>query len=161
MKRGAQTGAVFLPSFAQLARDTTLCPVLPRRESDGFEVDDSRFPLVVLWFPTAVLSTPEAAIDAHLLELSRLEGRGPFVLVSDTSGAHPQDAVSRRRFFEGVRAFNERARGDLLAEALVVDSLAVRGVVTAYRWFVPASDYSTKVFNQLEGAVSWAESFLP
>ncbi len=123
----------------------------------GFEVDSSRYPIAVIRYPTAPVEV--SAIDRYREVLEELARYGRFVVIADLRNAHPQTAKVRLAFFKMLSEFDYGPASELSGEAIVVNTALLRGVVTAYRWFV-RQPYPSRVFSDLDSALAWAQEYI-
>jgi hypothetical protein len=96
-------------------------------------------------------------VDEFLAALTSIANRGPFVTIADARHSTSLDAALRRKLFEGLGLIH--AKGNWLAEAIVLDSPVLRGIVTAYSW-VRAAKAPLRVFATPEEADAWTRELL-
>lgn len=98
-------------------------------------VDSSMWPLVRIVYPPSFDDADYRKLIARLNEL--LDRKQPFVLLQDTRGGGTPNAVQRKLttewYVEREAALKQYVRGS----AMIVQSAAVRGVITALLWVKP------------------------
>lgn len=105
------------------------------RRGPAIELDEARWPLVLITFRGVV---PDTEFDAYLDGLERILLRGgPAVAVVDTREAGLLPGAQRRKQAEWYRDRAEALRSTNLGTAFVIDSTAIRGVLTAMLWLAP------------------------
>ncbi len=97
----------------------------------GYEIDDSRFPLVVVRF--VGLLTDED-FRAYLERAEAVRSRGPNAAILDATHAGYLPARQRRMQAEWMKRHREMLRRNSLGSAFVVPSPLIRGVLTAILW---------------------------
>jgi hypothetical protein len=100
----------------------------------GIEVDRRRYPLVVVHIGRTYSEAAWSEMAAHLVELVR---QGPYGLVSDTRGSAIPTPLQRRWVSRYYAEHDRDVRKNLLAAAVVADSMIARGVLTALQWVRP------------------------
>jgi hypothetical protein len=121
-------------------------------ERMGYDIDDSRWPLLVAR-ATQYLSDP-AALDASYRKLeSLLQREQRFLLVFDMRGASSSSS-RRRRFLEWGETHADALTRLLVASAIVAASSIERGFVTAALW-VRTPAFPMRVFASSAEAEAW------
>ncbi len=102
----------------------------------AIEVDESRWPLVVIRWPRGPVT--DADVEALIaLSLGHLARRERFASLHDGVRATGLDGRQRRRMADHVNAYRKPLGEWHVAAAIVVDSAIVRGIVTAINWLSP------------------------
>ena len=124
----------------------------------GLEIDDSRWPLVVVsWLGTTVTASE---IDRFLQKGDEhLARREPYVALHDGVRATGIDAAQRKRLAAHVDANRAALAKYCVAAAIVASSPIVRGIVTAVNWMSPPP-MSQRVFGTRANAESWLRELL-
>jgi hypothetical protein len=123
----------------------------------GIEVDRRRYPLVVMRFGRTFSDAAWQEMAAHLVELVH---KGPYGLVSDTRGSAIPTPLQRRwvsRYYEG---HDREIRANMLAAAVVGDSVIARGVLTALQWLRPMP-HPLRVVATLSEGEEWVLGHFP
>jgi hypothetical protein len=122
----------------------------------GYEVDDSRFPLVIVRYRGLL---DDEAFEAYLQRLQEVRSRGPNVAVLDATHAGYLPASQRRRQAEWLREHAGMMRDNSLGTAFVIPSTLIRGVLTAILWIVPMPGPHVVVETHEQGE-EWARARL-
>ena len=117
----------------------------------------SEFPLVTVRFRGAQTLTEFEGYLAALAELYR-EGR-PFGLVCDSRGAEAPPAVHRKLQADFIAQHGRLIRSLNLGTAFVIDSVLLRGALTAILWLQPLP-CPHFVSGDVEEARRWARARL-
>ncbi len=121
-------------------------------EPMGYEIDDSRWPLLVARV-TKHLDDPEAA-DASYRKLEGiLQREQRFLLVFDMRGAS-SSSTRRRKFAEWCKRHAGSLERLLVASAIVAASSLERGFVTAALW-LDTPPWPMRVFASSTEAETW------
>lgn len=121
-------------------------------ERMGYDIDDSRWPLLVAR-ATQYLNDPVAA-DASYRALERILKRDErFLLVFDMRGASSTSA-RRRKFVEWGERNSEALTRLLVAGAIVAATSMERGFVTAALW-LRTPPFPMRVFADAVDAEAW------
>jgi hypothetical protein len=117
-------------------------------------IDESKWPFVVVTMPSEALSNDE--LERHMDTLSLFWKRGqPFVLIVDVRFAPPLEAPQRRIVAERLDLLTDKAPGVLRGNAVVLNNTVQRGIVKVLTWLTKRS-YSMEPFGSLEDALAWA-----
>ena len=113
-------------------------------------------------WPVVVVTVRGAPPEAELRETytrltSESARRGPFALVIDASELSPRaiDAKARRMISSVASVHVHALAGALRAEAYVLPSSWLRGVLTAIHWLVRPWPWRTRVFATRGEAFDW------
>lgn len=118
-------------------------------------VDDSGWPLVRVRFPQTIT---DEAWSEYLGVLERFpDRREPYVTLTDGRGAPSPNASQRKLAAELIAREAERTKRWSVANAVVIDSALLRGVITAIEWAAP-SPVPMKSFASLEEAAAWLDA---
>ena len=118
----------------------------------AIEIDDSAWPLVRVRFDQE-LSNQEW--DRYLEQMSRYpDRREKYVTLTDGRRAATPDAGQRKRASELIAREHERTVRWNVANAVLVASPIIRGVITAIEWASP-SPVPLKSFGGPEEAHAW------
>jgi hypothetical protein len=118
----------------------------------AYELDTSRWPLVVLT-PTTAVRDP-VALDGMYAALERLLSREKrFLFLFDMRGG-ASDAQRRKRFIDWVARHNDAISRYAIATAVVVGTAMERGFVTAATWVVN-TPCPVRVFGDMVDAEAW------
>jgi hypothetical protein len=123
----------------------------------GIEVDRRRYPLVVMRFGKTFSDAAWQEMAAQLVELVR---QGPYGLLNDTRGSAIPTPLQRRWVSRYYEEHDREIRANLLAAAVVGDSMVARGVLTALQWFRPLP-HPLQVFATLSDGEEWVLRHFP
>jgi hypothetical protein len=123
----------------------------------GIEVDRRRYPLVVLHIGRTYSEAAWEEMGARLVELVC---QGPYGLISDTRGSAIPTPLQRRWVSRYYERYDREVRANLLAAAVVGDSLVARGVLTALQWLRPLP-HPLRVFATLSDGEEWVLGHFP
>lgn len=103
-------------------------------------MDERSWPLVTsTWFGTSTEPLVEQFFRHTDGQLDRANARGEkIVLIADTYGASPPPAKVRRRIAELSSAQGPRSEPLVLVSVTVIQSVLIRGAVTALSWIDPS-----------------------
>ncbi len=101
-----------------------------------------------------------AEVQEFLDESTRLIGkREPYAIVMDMSKMSAASAEQRKMAADWTAQHNDSLRKYTVAQAYVVNSTFVRGLLTAIYWMTPPP-YPYKFLGNLEHAYAWAAEML-
>lgn len=124
----------------------------------SFLVDPSAFPLVRITLEGTI---DDDAFRRYLDECTLLLNRGlPYAIVMDASRAGSAGSPQRRMQADFMREHHDRMRTFCMGCAFVIDSMVVRGMMTAVLWLQPMPCPHVVVSRVVE-AESWCRSRLP
>lgn len=123
----------------------------------GIELDDSRYPLVIMH---AGASYTQADWNQLLKRITELIETGPFGLINDTRGSAMPDPLQRRSIAKMYMDHETKVRRNFLASGIVGSSSLVNGVLTALNWLKPPP-HAVKVFLSLDAAEAWVLGHFP
>jgi hypothetical protein len=123
----------------------------------GLDVDESDWPIVLVRTPVE----PSIENTQRLLDATdRLFAKKtPFALVIDARRSRFPGAVVRRMLAEYQRDHEDEFRRYVVADANVVSSPMLRGVVTAVNWLAPPT-HPVRTFESVGEALVWAREQL-
>ncbi|HET6332125.1 MAG TPA: hypothetical protein VFG30_02885 [Polyangiales bacterium] len=122
------------------------------RERMGYEIDDSRWPLVVSR-ATEYLNDPAATEASYRKLESILQRDQRFMLVFDMRGASSTPA-RRHKFRDWCQRHEDPLTRLLVAGAIVAASSIERGFVTASLW-ISTPPWPMRVFSDSSEAEAW------
>ena len=125
-------------------------------------IDDSKWPLVRMHFPTDEWPDDEFERYLKYLEdnLNRAERAGvKTALLFNASGSPNADAQRRKWQADWMKKHNEQSARMTAGYAFVIDSTVVRGLLTAILWLAPMPAPHTVVRTE-EEAESWLRARL-
>jgi hypothetical protein len=122
-----------------------------------FEYDDSQWPITIL---TAIDEASSDEVIRYLeIQDKVLERKQPHVLIWDARQAKMLEPMQRKRLSTWILE-NKVALGEYrIGFAFVSSSLVIRGFLKAVHW-VTAPPFPTKLFKELEDALTWAKKIL-
>lgn len=129
--------------------------------SSKWMIDESTWPLVRITYPQA------ATLDdtrAYVADLAILFDRGQsFCTIVDLRplGQIANDAKLRAVVAEAITELTTRYPHRLVAEAVIIDSLLVRGAYIAYNWVRPKKLYLSQAFASIAEAEAWTRKQAP
>jgi hypothetical protein len=124
----------------------------------AIEVDDSRWPLVVIRWPEAKIT--DADVDAFLAtSRGHLARKERFVSLHDGVRATGLDGKQRKVMADHVTAHRDALARWHVAAAIVVASPVLRGVITAVNWLAPPP-FPQQTFATLEEGERWLREML-
>jgi hypothetical protein len=119
----------------------------------GIEVDESRFPLVVVTF---VGQVADHEFDRYLLTMSHvLNRRAKNALVFDARRAAAPSAMQRSKQAAWLKSNRDAIQQYSCGSAFVIASAIIRGGLTAILWVSPIPGAHTVVSTLAEGE-AWA-----
>lgn len=123
---------------------------------EGFEVDSSRAPLVVVRYPAIVKPGAIQLLFDHYSELTRR--RGDIAWLIDFTSFNPVTAPANRRkeAAEVFAAHREMLAASTCCEARVVHNTLARGILTAFDWLT-GNKWPTASFATFVEAERWIE----
>ncbi len=123
------------------------------------EIDDSRFPLVIVRMLST--ATPEQ-IDAYFEVLDGYARRGRFVIIADPERLDPLrlDATTRKYFVESGNRWSAKHGHALIAELIVIRSRPSRALYAFYTWLRQNRSFPTELFESIDAAKVRAEVLL-
>lgn len=95
-----------------------------------------------------------------LASLVALTAQGPYGLLSDTRGSAIPTPLQRRWVSQYYEEHERQIRTNLLAAAVVGDSVLARGVLTALQWLRPLP-HPVQVVATLSDGEQWVLGHLP
>src|SRR5512133_793862 len=117
------------------------------------EMDESRWPVVVITMPRQLMQDEE--FSAHLNKLSELWQRGQrFGLVVDVRAAPPLVADRRRQVAEYLDRDVERHPDLLQGVGIVLSGSIQRGIVSVLTWLT-RKPFNIQTFATVELASAW------
>jgi hypothetical protein len=120
----------------------------------AIEIDESRFPIVVVTFTG---NATDAEFSDYLASMTAMMVRrgthNVTILDARKSGVTPPK--QRKMQGEWLKANKERLERQSLGSAFVIDSPLVRGVLTAILWIAPMPQAHI-VVSTIEEAEAWA-----
>ncbi len=124
----------------------------------AIEVDESRWPLVVIRWPAELIS--DESIDAFLTRgRAHLARRERFASLHDGVRASGLNGKQRRRMAEHVTENREALARYHAAAAIVAPSSLVRGIITAVNWVAPPP-FPQETFATFAQAEAWLRTKL-
>jgi hypothetical protein len=120
-------------------------------------VDRRRYPLVVMRFGRTFSDAAWQEMAEHLVDLVK---QGPYGLVSDTRGSATPTPLQRRWVSRYYAEHDREIRANLLAAAVVGDSVIARGVLTALQWLRPLP-HPLQVVATLSEGEEWVLKHFP
>jgi hypothetical protein len=122
-------------------------------QTASIEVDETRFPLVVVTF---VGVATDAEFEAYLERMSDVMARREVTAtVLDASRAGPTPPKQRARQADWIKANADVLRRYSAGSAFVITSPLIRGLLTAILWLAPMPQ-AHDVFSSRAAAEQWA-----
>jgi hypothetical protein len=114
--------------------------------------DGSKFPLIVTEWPDGQVE--DESLDAWMRRCEDDWQKGRQIALH--IGMHPttMTAVQRKRVSEFTKINTERLAEVVVAAAIVSESAAVRGLITAINWFA-APPFPQRIFARRNEAEGW------
>jgi len=121
-------------------------------EAARIDVDESRFPLVVVTF---VGRPSDAQFRAYLEQMDQIVARREtYATLLDASEVGNTPAVQRRMQAEWLKRHDATIRACSVGTAMVISRAAVRGLLTAILWLTPIPG-EHQTFATFEDAERW------
>lgn len=131
---------------------------MPEAPEKGIVVDKSRFPIVLVLFGRSYSDDEWAGSLTEVDELSR---RGPKFVVLNVTRADMETPTARHRkaIADWNAVYVASGRTTILGWGTVIESHALRGVLTALTW-VTKFPYAMTALPSLDKGIEWANQLL-
>jgi hypothetical protein len=123
----------------------------------AIEVDESRWPMVVIRWPATV--TDADVEDFLARSMAQLERRQRYASLHDGVRASGLDSKQRARMSEHTNTHRDALGQWMVAAAIVSPSAVVRGIVTAINWLSPPP-FPQRQFAMRSQAEAWIQGML-